>query len=138
MTTLKTRTALGLLLAFALLAPWIATGKKGGNGGGGGGGPPAAVPVKIMKASYDSSTQRLLVFGGCVPQAVDQCADWMAANGVPLVTITIEGFVTDAPVPFRPYQQLWRYTAETPDALDGRLVKANIPDLGLTLTAKIH
>ncbi len=135
MTTMKTRTALGLLLAFALLAPWLATGKKPG---GGGRPPDPPIPVKIMKASYDSATQKLLVYGGCLPSAVDACADYMAANGVPLVTITIEGFVTDAPAEFHPYQQRYRYEAETPDDLDGRLVTANVPELGLTLTAQIH
>ncbi len=124
MKTIKTKIALGLVLAFALLAASTLA-AKGGNGGGGG--PPGDNSnwVQLTKANYNNQTQKLIVY-----------AEHLGFD-IPM-TITVEGFVTDAPMEYKPYAGRYRYVAETPDDLDGRLITANVPDLGLTLTAKIH
>ncbi len=123
MKTIKTKIALGLVLPFALLAASTVLAKKPG---GGGGGPPNDNSnwVLLTKANYNNQTQKLIVYAGHL------------GFNIPM-TITVEGFVTDAPMEYKPYAGRYRYVAETADNLDGRLVTVTDSD-GYSRSATIH
>ncbi len=135
MKTIKTKIALGLVLAFTLLAASTVLAAKGGNGGngngngnGGGGGPPNDNSnwVVLTKANYNNETQKLVVY-----------AEYLTSEDIGM-TITVEGFVTDAPMEFKPYGGRYRYVAETADNLDGRLVTVTDSWDGDSRSATIH
>ncbi len=127
MKTIKTKIALGLVLAFALAAASTVLAAKGGGGGGGGGGGPNDNSnwVVLTKANYNNETQKLVVY-----------AKYLSSEDIGM-TITVEGFVTDAPMEFKPYGGRYRYVAETADNLDGRLVTVTDSD-GYSRSATIH
>ncbi len=128
MKIIKRKIALGLVLAFALLAASTVLAAKGGKGGNGGGGGPPSDPsnwVQVTKANYNNETQKLVVY-----------ATYLSGEDIGF-TITVEGFVTDAPMEYKPYASRYRYVAETADNLDGRLVTVTDSD-GYSRSATIH
>ena len=125
MKTIKTKIALGLVLAFALAAASTVLAAKGG--GGGGGGPNNSNWVVLTKANYNNETQKLVVYAKYLSPTTEDIG----------FTITVEGFVTDAPMEFEPYGGRYRYVAETADNLDGRLVTVTDSD-GYSRSATIH
>ncbi len=130
MKTIKTEIALALVLAFALLAASTVLAARGGNGNGGngGGGPPNDNSnwVVLTKANYNNETQKLVVY-----------AKYLSSEDIGF-TITVEGFVTDAPMEYEPYGGRYRYVAETADNLDGRLVTVTDSWDGDSRSAMIH
>ena len=126
MKTIKTKIALGLVLPLALLAASTVLAAKGGGGGGGGGGNPNDNSnwVVLTKANYNNEEQKLIVQGEHLGFDID-------------MRVTVEGFVTDAPMEYQAYSGRYRYVAETADNLDGRLATITDAD-GYSRSATIH